>query len=150
MFTFRYQNILKYKEDLEQQAKNDLARAVAALNDAKQRLTDLESQLKSYKCDCLQSLEAGVTASSFSFNDVHRRYFEDGIKTCRSDIALAKQNIAICRQHLMTCTQDKKKYEKLKEKEKAAYQEEERKREEQLIDQLVNYRSSFRNTEGTF
>ncbi len=150
MFRFRYQNLLKYKEDLEQQAKNDLALAVGALNEAKLRLADLERQQKAYKKDCLQSLEEGVVASSFSFGEMHKRYFEDAMKTCRSDIAQAKQNIAVCRQHLMACTQDKKKYEKLREKAQAAYQEEEKKREEELIDQLVNYRSSFRNEGDTF
>ncbi len=150
MFTFRYQNLLKYKEDLEQQAKNDLAHAVASLNEANQRLADLETQSIDYLDSCLQSLETGVSASSFRLNEVHRRFFENAIKACRSDIALAKQNIALCQQNLIACTQDKKKYEKLKEKEKAAFQEAEKKQEEQLIDQLVNYRSSFRNEGGTF
>ncbi len=150
MFVFRYQNLLKYKEDLEQQAKNDLARAVGILNDANHRLAELKKKQKLYKQDCLQSLTEGVAASSFKLNNMHSRYYEDAIALCRSYIAEAKQNVAICQQQLIRCTQDKKKYDKLKEKEKAAYQEAEKKRESQLVDQLVNYRSSQKNEGDIF
>ncbi len=150
MFNFRYQNLLKYKEDLEQQAKNDLARAVGQLNTANRRLAELKKQQISYQQDCLQSLTEGVAASSFKLNVMHKRFYEDAMSLCRSDIAEAKQNVAICRQKLIDCTQDKKKYDKLKEKEKAAYQEAEKKRESELIDQLVSYRSSHRNEGDEF
>ncbi|PIE77300.1 MAG: flagellar export protein FliJ [Clostridiales bacterium] len=144
MFRFRYHNLLKYKEDVEQSAKNELALSLGQLNALRDRLGELERTYSEYKAGCLQSIQEGVLASSFRFNTAHDRYYRDQMADCQAEIERADQRVADCRQKLLLATQDKKKYEKLKEKEKKLFDEMENKRESELNDQLVTYRSSIK------
>ncbi len=144
MFRFRYHNLLKYKEDVEQSAKNELALALGRANALRDRLQVLEGAYSAFKTDCLQSIQEGVLASSFRFNTAHNHYYQDQINDCRSEIERAEQRVEDCRQKLLLATQDKEKYEKLKEKEKIQFREIENKRESELNDQLVTYRASLK------
>ncbi len=142
MFRFRYHNLLKYKEDIEQSAKNDLAKSVGELNALRAQLSALQRGFSSYKSDCLQSIQEGVRASSFRFNTASNHYYQDQIASCQEQIEATERRVSDCRQKLLLATQDKKKYEKLKQREKALHEEMEKKREAELNDQLVTYRSA--------
>ncbi len=146
-FRFKYQNILKYRQDSERNAKNNLAMAVQALENAKLELKALKNARFSYLKDMEKALSDGVSAASFRNYNISSNYYEVAVAEKEEEIALAEKAVRKARALLQAATQEKKKMEKIKEKELALFREEELRAENVLVDSLITYKESNKISE---
>lgn len=144
LFNYRFQNILKVKEILEDQRKHQVAQEQKQLFLEKERLKLLikkrENNIEKWKeitkdSNIVKIKELQETAMYIDkIND-----FIDG----QSDIVnQQKENVNIARTELVEAKKQTKIFEKLKEKDYERFLERQSKREMMLTDQIVTYNSS--------
>ncbi len=144
LFNYRFQNILKVKEILEDQRKHQVAQEQKQLFLEKERLKLLikkrENNIEKWKeitkdSNIVKIKELQETAMYIDkIND-----FIDG----QSDIVnQQKENVNIARTELVEAKKQTKIFKKLKEKDYERFLERQSKREMMLTDQIVTYNSS--------
>ncbi len=141
-FRFKYQNILKYRQDQESNAKNNLALAMQDLEKAKASLSLLQQQKLDYLQRRQSELQSGVTAAVFRNYQPSLEYFQTAIEDTKIEISEAEKAVVKARELLQAATQEKKKLEKVKEKALADFREEELRNENIFVDSLVTYKSA--------
>ncbi len=141
-FRFKYQNILKYRQDQEGNAKNNLAIAIQDLEKTKTKLELLQQQKLEYLQRRQSELQAGVTAVVFRNYQASLEYFQTAIEDTKIEISEAEKTVEQARKLLQEATQEKKKLEKVKEKALADYREEELRNENIFVDSLITYKSA--------
>ncbi len=144
-FRFKYKSILKYREDIEKNAKNELALAVQAREQAKQKLKRLERERFCYLKQREADLQKGLSAASFSNYNSGMAYFKIAIEQTIEEIYSAEKVVEQARLKLKDATQEKKKMEKLKERALDAFKAEELRLESLLVDGLVTYKTATKH-----
>ena len=136
-FIFSMQNILNMKEKLEEQAKNNFAQANRSLQEAllmqKQCENRLEAGKQTLKEAMLENLKVGQIRRREDDVEIFRMYL-------RQQILVVKQKekeVEVAREHL---NEERKTFEKLKEKAFEKFVAEENQKEQKEVDELVSYR----------
>lgn len=148
-FKFKYKTVLKYREDVEEQAKNALAAAISVLENKQNVLKRLESDFKKYMIAREKTFKRGLKASEFVFFEANSRYYREEIKMLEKQILNCREEVDLKRKNLLAATQEKKKMEKLKENEKRAFDKAEQYAETLLNDHIVTYKSAIKSGENT-
>lgn len=148
-FKFKYQSLLKYREDLERQAKHSLAMAINQRDRAAQMLTSQIESAKQHENRHRQAMQAGISAAKLAMHQIEKAYYKDAIISCKQQLSKADQHIATCRQTLLEMTVERKKMEKLKERAIQNYMRDEQQRELLLNDQIITYKASTKRKEDT-
>ena len=140
VFRFRMQNILDMKAKLEEQAKNDFAKAQKELADEEEALQALYDRKEAY-------LQEGVNlrASSICVQDIldNKKSIEhtDGlIEQQKVNVNVAAKKVDAATKKMMDARVQTKTYMKLREKAFESFLAEEAKRENKEIDELNSYR----------
>ncbi len=145
-FIFRLQPVLNLKKQLEDNAKNNLAKSSRKLEEEKQILVELNEQKDSYLNKMSQDMESGVPVYRLrGYND----YFAGAkvkISHQKDNVNNAQRIVDINREELVKAVQEKKILVKFKEKKQEEYQKEALKEEQKTIDELNSYK--FRNDPG--
>lgn len=137
-FSFKMQKILDYREQLEEEAKVQVARIQQMLLDEQKRAEDIRTMLAEQE----QSLFTSP------LNDAGQRWLlELFIKGLRSDLASVllrirtlHQAFETARQHLQHRAKERKILEKLKSKQHDTYTLEERLKEQRTNDETATLR----------
>ncbi|MDR1777306.1 MAG: flagellar export protein FliJ [Desulfovibrio sp.] len=137
-FRFNMQRVLDYREQLEEEAKVRLARALQAQLEAKQRLESLEAQLR----------EARKTARETLLRDAAERWLHEGyVKGLSGDVKAAALQVQMtgamvdeARKLLTERSIDKKILDKLKVRKRDQYRHDERMREQHANDETATLR----------
>jgi flagellar FliJ protein len=141
-FIFRYQKILKKREDEEEDVKTRLGKANYELQ---QLLTQKSALLKS-QSDFLGSVEAqlsqGVKTAQLRMFEHSKLHMKDKLDGLESKIVEKQLQIMQIKKELTEAVKQRKIMEKLKEKEHEAYIEAFNAAESKVIEEIVNYRSS--------
>ncbi len=137
-FRFKMQKVLDYREQLEEEAKVNLAIQQARLADARERLEHIRHELQQAE-DALMSAPLMAAAE--------RWLREQYIKGLRADAAhealqvrMLEQLAEEARQLLAARAIDKKLLEKLKERQKQHYVREEQLKEQRTNDETATLR----------
>lgn len=138
-FIYRMQNILNLKYKLEEQAKMEFAAARKRLDDEEEKLKLLIQRKDSYE-------EEGrvLRADSLNVQDIiDNRHailqMEEFIEDQKIRIAEAEAELERQRRKLQEAMQERKVYEKLREKAFDAFIKEENAREGKEVDELTSY-----------
>jgi flagellar FliJ protein len=143
-FEFRYEQVLSLRIDQEKTIKDQLAKAI-------KELLMLESAMKQAVEDKLsfynhvdELMKTGVNAAELQSFEGNKRYLRDFIIHLQQLIHKKQKEILDIRTRLLKATMEKKKLEKLKEKEYVVFQKEEQVADEKLTDQIVTFNSSLK------
>lgn len=143
-FTFRYEQVLNLRIDQEKAVKDELAKAL-------KELLVLETTMKKAVEDKLnfyshvdELMRSGVNAAELQSFEGNKRYLRDFIVHLQQLINKKQKEILDIRTRLLKATMEKKKLEKLKEKEYLVFQKEEQVADEKLTDQIVTFNSSLK------
>lgn len=141
-FKFRYERILKQREDDEEEVKTKLGKANSKLqNLLAEKAKVLSSQEEFFKT--IQSqLIGGVRTSDLQMFERSKQHYKSKIEALSSEIAEMQLKIIQIKKELTEAVKQRKIMEKLKEKEKEAYLDALNAAESKVIEEIVNYKSS--------
>lgn len=136
-FNFRLQKILDYKIQLEEQCKLELKRANFELMKKQQELANIDLELNKIKKALLNgNLNNDLL---WLYREMEKNLIIDS-EQLKKEIDLLVQKIDILKKDLITKTIERKKMEKLKEKERDRFLYEEQKKEQKEIGDIAIFR----------
>lgn len=139
-FVFSLQNLLDIKEKLEEQEKNNFSRANLRLREAEDKLEALKGRQR----EAEKRLREVVT-SVLDVGEIRRR--EDAVEIIKMYVGQQKlvvlqceKEVEVARQRLNEAMKERKTFERLREKAFETFVEEENRKEQKEVDELVSYR----------
>lgn len=139
-FRFSMENLLNMKEKLEEQEKNNYSQANMRLQQAEEELQQTRIRYDEKQ----QILREKMCAA---LNVLEIRQMEQGLKVLeeyeKQQIKIIEQRqreLNLAREKLYEARKERKTFEKLKEKAFQLFLEEENKKEQKEIDELISYR----------
>ena len=146
-FVFSMQNILSMKEKIEEQEKVEYSQAMMRLNQEREHYDSLverqsmaEVELRNVMNEVLEVDVIRQKEDALEIIKMYVRQQEMVVLACEEEVRQA-------RERLNEAMQERKIYEKLKEKAFEEYKIEENKREQKEIDELVSYRYGITKSE---
>ncbi len=136
-FQFRLQRILDYREQIEEQAKMRLAKILSLISQKKEQINQYEQEL--------EQISKMISMGNLSENSLWL-YKESeknillSIDQLKKELKDLSQKAEILRQDLILKTIERKKLEKLKQKDHERFIYEEQKREQKEIDEISTLR----------
>lgn len=137
-FRFSLERVLEYRRQLEDQAKMDVAKALAAYNQQAQRLEALQAKLAEHEGSLYSS---GAVEEKELW--LWRRYFsalKEDISTAEVQLQKLAKILTETRQRLVTRSRDKKLLERLKANQESAFRKEENLKEQRESDEMATVR----------
>lgn len=138
-FRYRMQSILDIKEKLENQARQELSSAQAALNEELKRLEALEERKAGYEAEAAGLLSGTLKLLDIEENKTAILKMEEYIFLQKERVRIAERQVEKAREHLQEVMQERKMHEKLKEHAFEEFLEEEKKQESKEVDELTSY-----------
>ena len=144
-FVFRLQSFLGVKEKIEDQKRVEYGKSMAKLNEEKQKLSLMESELANVVLSLKNALSERINS-----NDIRNRnnYINDlkiRIEQQKEKVTRAKRASDKKRDELVEAMKERKMLETLKEHDKEAYMKEQLYKEQKVTDEIVSYKYSTRN-----
>ena len=132
-FLFSMQNILDIKEKLEEQEKNNYSQANLRLREAEEELEAIKARLAAAE----EQLRREVSRIQ-SVPEIRRK--EDGVEILKMYVAEQVLVVRTREKELEEAMKERKTFEKLREKAFEKFVEEENRKEQKEVDELVSYR----------
>jgi flagellar protein FliJ len=141
-YKFKLQNILKLKENIETDKKNEFGAATRRFDKEKLKLEQLNAEMYNM-CEKIEiSVSKGITAKELLLQHQFKNYYRHSISTQTVSRNMAEEHMEICRHKLVEAVQDRKIMEKLKEIDYSKYLYAEQKIQEKLVDDIVSFKHS--------
>ncbi|WP_165000324.1 flagellar export protein FliJ [Anaerophilus nitritogenes] len=144
-FKFRYENLLEVKQKYEDVKKGKLNQAQSKLESEKIYLTNLEMDQTNCHLHVASKMEMGVNVGHLKSYHTYLAGLKKTIDNQMVKIEKCNNEIITCRNELIQASKEKKTFEKLKEKAKETFYEEQKKEEANFIDQLVTFKNFSSN-----
>ncbi len=140
VFHFRMQNILDMKEKLEEQAKNDFAKAQKELADEEEALNNLFIRKEAYLQEGVRLRSVAIDVQEILDNKKAIEHVDGLIEQQKVNVNVASKKVDAATKTMMDARVQTKTYTKLREKEFDNFMAEEVKKESKEIDELNSYR----------
>ena len=138
-FIFKMQNILDIKMRLETQAKTEFAEATARLNAEEDKLKELLSRKRFYELEIVAMSEKKLDVAELKRQNGSIKAMQDLNEQQTVVLRIAQRNMDRAREKLNEAMQERKVYEKLKEKAFEEFKLELNAEEKKEIDELVSF-----------
>ncbi len=139
-FGFRLESVLKLRTQIEDNAKNNLARAARELEFQKECLDELEDIKAASMISLSSEVDHGIPVYQVKNYNSFFALMKNKIVSQKENVNNAQNDVDINRGALIKAMQERKIIEKLKEKKYEEYLKEENKSEQLLIDELNSYK----------
>lgn len=143
-FEFRYEQVLKLRLEQEKSIKDELAKALKDLHQLQVLLEQSKTEKEAFYHYVEELLKTGVGGAELQSFEGNKRFLRLAIHKIQRSIKSKNDEIIRIRERLLRATMEKKKLEKLKEKQLIEYKKEELVAEEKMNDQIVTFNSSLR------
>jgi len=147
-FNFRFASNLRVKERLEEQKKLEYGKALAALENEKQKkrilLTERENTINSFR----ESVQKDITPYDLQMHNNYLGVLKERIIKQDAAIKRAEEFAEKKRLELVEAMKERKIMEKLKEKDFEEFKIAEQLKEQKIQDEIVSYRYSRAQTGG--
>lgn len=140
-FVFKYENILKMRQDTEEEEKNKLGILNGQLAVLENNLFQAIDNRDKYFDEIELLLKSGCKASELRNIQTDKKYHDDLIQSIKRKIDNKKQDIERQLKIYVEAVKERKIMEKLKEKQQAEFNEEFNKAEERVVEEIVNYKN---------
>lgn len=137
-FTFRLQPVLNIRNQQEENLKNEMGKAIQKLEEEKQKLHSLEDKESQIVDEFNKKTKKTTVKSLLQFND-YIGFLKSDIMTQKENVNKAAVNVDKVRGDLIKAVKNRKIMDKLKEKKKEEYVQEEKKLEHKANDEIVSY-----------
>ncbi|WP_313559128.1 flagellar export protein FliJ [Ruminiclostridium cellobioparum] len=139
-FGFRLESVLKLRTQIEDNAKNNLARAARELEYQRECLNELEDIKEASMTSLSSAVDQGIPVYQVKNYNGFFALMKNKIVSQKENVNNAQNDVDINRGALIKAMQERKIIEKLKEKKYEEYLKEENKSEQLLIDELNSYK----------
>lgn len=143
-FRFSMENILIIKEKLEEQAKNEYAQANARLFREQDKLDALVCRCEEARQELRKKLQ-----EMLSMKDIRKR--EEAVEVLKfyviqqqMAVIRCEKEVEVAREKLSEAMKERKIFEKLREKAYEEFVQEENKKEQREVDELMSYKHGVR------
>ncbi|NLY42459.1 MAG: flagellar export protein FliJ [Clostridiaceae bacterium] len=136
-FNYRLQPLLNVKRQMEDMAKNDLAKKIIKLQEEQEKFNDVVNR----KENCLDRIEEesarGVSVGRLRQYNDYLYCINQKLQFQQKNVDIASQEVEICRDKLIECVKEKKILETLKDKKMQQYMEDMMRAEEKIVEEIV-------------
>ena len=139
-FVFSMQNLLNMKEKLEEQEKNNYSRANMLYQEALDELEQIKARRQREEETLKQCLKETIDVREIRRREEAVEIVKLYIKQQQLVVMQREQEVQEAREKLAEAMKERKTFEKLREKAFQAFMEEENKKEQKEVDELVSYR----------
>jgi flagellar FliJ protein len=137
-FSFRLQSVLNVKNQQEDNIKNELGKALRRLDNEKHKLTQLKSSLIDLEAQFNEKVKKSDVYKLIKFNE-YLSLITSKIKLQKENVNCAALNVDKVREELVKAVKERKILDKLKEKKKNEYFQEQKWFEQKTNDEIVSY-----------
>jgi len=141
-FVFRYERILRLREEEEEQCKNALALRLKEELELQRQLDSLRERLERFNAETAEEMLRGCTVHRLREAEAERKWLLEAIENQDFLLSLKRSEVREARLTLGEASKRKKIMEKLRENEYIQFQKEAELREELMTDQIVTFSSS--------
>lgn len=141
------ENILRIKEKIEEQKRMALGQAMASYQHELSLAKEIEGKLQTHLDTFYGTQAKKIDAMQIRQVSQQVSYYEQALKDQKDVVSRALDVVEIKRQELQVALQERQIQEKLREKAFDAYLEEEKLKEQQLLDEVVGYRYATKEEE---
>lgn len=146
-FIYRMENILQIKYKLEEQAKQNYMEVQARLNEATDKLQQLQNRKQGYEEQYRQLVFEHLNILEIETCKNAILYMDDEIKNQQNVIHSIEKELEHALERMNEAMKDRKIHEKLKENQFEIFKQELNLEEMKEIDQLVSYQYNNPNSE---
>ena len=147
-FRYRMQSILNIKYQFETQAKIEVGRAQARLNEEQDKLQRLIDRKNAYLEEGRRMRRKALNVNDLRDNRNAMLIMDEMIMTQRLEVVRAAEALDQARAKLTEVMQERKMHEKLKEKALLQFLAEEKATEAKVVDELTSYTYGRRGKEN--
>ncbi|MBF0376031.1 MAG: flagellar export protein FliJ [Desulfamplus sp.] len=147
-FNFKLQPVLKYREHLENLARQEYVQALMNVKDAEQQIKIMEQALESMANNIEQETRKGIPAPLFRQYNEYLDSLENDINLKRKENERLEKILAVKQQTLTKKSVEKKVIERLKEKKKSEYVEEFMAEEQKRADDMTSLKTAREASEN--
>lgn len=148
MFKFKYEKILKLKEEYEEDKKIELSKSIQYKEKLINEQNILQDRFNTYLNEFREKSENSVKMYELQEMHLNKKWFKDELLKISDMIYEAEKMIVLKRNELSLAVQERKKYEVLKNNLYAAYIEKYNKIQEQAIEELVSFSATKKRYEN--
>lgn len=145
-FGFRLESVLNLRTQLEDNAKNNLARAARELEHEKDCLESLKEQKEESMNNLTAAVDDGIAVYKIRNYNSFFTFMKNKIVSQKENVNNAQNLVDINREALVKAMQERKMLGKLKEKRYEEFLKEQNKSEQLLIDELNSFK--FKDASG--
>lgn len=138
-FAFRLESVLNLKTQMEDNAKNNLARATKELDNHKVYLEELKNVNDVSMSSLTEEVDEGIPVYRVQIYNNYLSLMKEKIANQKENVNIAERNVDTNREYLIKAMQERKVLEKLKEKKYEEYTKEQLKEEQLGIDELNSF-----------
>lgn len=137
-FRFRLQKVLELREQIRDEARQELGRRNAELLSEQSRLRELEEEFQR----CQLALDGIVRASEISIRGAYSLRLKQLIEAAVERVALARKRVAEAQERYLEANRDARAMEMLRDKKRAEYDQELLREETAQLDEVATQRVS--------
>lgn len=137
-YSFRLEKVLNYKETVEGFKKTEYGEINQKLNEEEEIL----QKYNLYKENLIDKKNQSTEKTNIGNLKLFNNYLKDiskNIEDQEKKINKTKEELEIAKEELLVAMQEKKSFEKLKEKDYEEYLDESKKEEAKIIDEIVTF-----------
>lgn len=141
-FKFRLQTFLNFKEQMEKSIINELGIAISRLELQKSILEKIRQEISTQEEDYRGEAKSTVTLINLKNRIEYIKHLRGMEESQKHKVNEEQRNVDKIRVRLIEIMKEKKVLEKLRQKEYARYRREQERKEQLLVDELVNYKEA--------
>lgn len=139
-FIFPMQNILSMKEKIEEQEKAEYSQVMMRFNEEQDKLNDLIERQSMAEVELKNTINEVLDVREIREKEDFLEIIKMYVKEQQLVVIACEEEVRQARERLNEAMKERKIYEKLREKAFEEFIQEENKREQKEIDELVSYR----------
>lgn len=141
-FVFRYEGILKLRQEREDQVKQELAQLFLSLERQEREIEKIRMRNRQFREIVVRSMSDGGARYPLSEIEPGNQFYRDRVEQSLARLQSIRDDIARKQIELQDAVKDRKVLETLKEKLKMEYVEALHRLDEKAIEEIVNYNNA--------
>lgn len=136
-FVFSLESVLRYKQQLLDVLKNEMARLESDLHEIEKNILQIENEFTDMNGNLATELKTGLTAQNFAAYKSYLHFLNKKAEKLNSDKSGILQKISSKKQEIISMNSDISGLERLKDKHWDEYLKQNRKEQELFIEEFV-------------
>ncbi|MDI6870350.1 MAG: flagellar export protein FliJ [Bacillota bacterium] len=136
-FVFSLQTVLELKRRREEALLEELAKRTRAAAAAEERLKELRAERRRAQGELRQLLRGRLEVERVRSAQDYLAGLDERIERQRVEVRRRNEEVKACRQQVVAASQERKAFEKLRERQWEAYQKEYQRQEQVFLDEIA-------------